>query len=567
MKKQLSFLSACILVVLTTNTKAQVNLDWAKSVGGTAYDQGNAITVDGSGNVYTTGFFSDVVDFDPSAVVFTLTSAGSNPDCYVTKFDALGNFIWAINIGASGSEYGKAIKLDANGDILIAGCFQGTVDFDPGAGVINATATGGTDMFILRLDAGGNFIWVKDIGSSYTDPKSLTIDNSGNILTTGVFSGTSDFDPGAGITSLTGQGNNDIFVLKLTSTGNFVWAKAIGESGYDNGESITVDVTGSCYVTGYFQNTADFDPGAGMYSLTAAGGDEIFIFKLDASGNFAWAKRIGNTGSDLGRSITSDASNNIYLTGFFTGTTDFDPDAGVFNLVPGAALDAFILKLNSSGNLVWAKCTNSGGSACEGLSIQLDIQGNVYTTGIFQNVTDFDPSANTTTLTSNGSSDIYILKLDPLGNFLWVRGFGNQNFEAAYSIAVYNTNSVYTTGGYTGTVDFDPNGTVFNQTSIGGSQDIFIHKLSELNVGLKTNSTAFSDITLFPNPFNDKLNVQLAVPLQGSQIELYNLLGTLVYSDKITSNLEIDMSQHPKGVYFIRIGTNEKMITKKIIKE
>ncbi len=567
MKKQLSFLSACILVVLTTNTKAQVNLDWAKSVGGTAYDQGNAITVDGSGNVYTTGFFSDVVDFDPSAVVFTLTSAGSNPDCYVTKFDALGNFIWAINIGASGSEYGKAIKLDANGDILIAGCFQGTVDFDPGAGVINATATGGTDMFILRLDAGGNFIWVKDIGSSYTDPKSLTIDNSGNILTTGVFSGTSDFDPGAGITSLTGQGNNDIFVLKLTSTGNFVWAKAIGESGYDNGESITVDVTGSCYVTGYFQNTADFDPGAGTYSLTATGGDEIFIFKLDASGNFAWAKRIGNTGSDLGRSITSDASNNIYLTGFFTGTTDFDPDAGVFNLVPGAALDAFILKLNSSGNLVWAKCTNSGGSACEGLSIQLDIQGNVYTTGIFQNVTDFDPSANTTTLTSNGSSDIYILKLDPLGNFLWVRGFGNQNFEAAYSIAVYNTNSVYTTGGYTGTVDFDPNGTVFNQTSIGGSQDIFIHKLSELNVGLKTNSTAFSDITLFPNPFNDKLNVQLAVPLQGSQIELYNLLGTLVYSDKITSNLEIDMSQHPKGVYFIRIGTNEKMITKKIIKE
>ncbi len=567
MKKQLSFLSACILVVLAINTKAQVNLDWAKSVGGTAYDQGNAITVDGSGNVYTTGFFSDVVDFDPSAVVFTLTSTGSNPDCYVTKFDALGNFIWAINIGASGSEYGKAIKLDANGDILIAGCFQGTVDFDPGAGVNNATATGGTDMFILRLDAGGNFIWVKDIGSSYTDPKSLAIDNSGNIFTTGVFSGTSDFDPGAGVTSLTGQGNNDIFALKLTSTGNFVWAKAIGESGYDNGESITVDATGSCYVTGYFQNTADFDPGAGTYSLTAAGGDEIFIFKLDASGNFVWAKRIGNTGSDLGRSITSDGSNNIYLTGFFTGTTDFDPDAGVFNLVAGAALDAFILKLNSSGNLVWAKCTNSGGSTCEGLSIQLDIQGNVYTAGIFQNVTDFDPGANTTTLTSNGSSDIYILKLDPLGNFLWVRGFGNQNFEAANAIAVYNTNSVYTTGGYTGIVDFDPNGTVFNQTSIGGSQDIFIHKLSELNVGLKPNSSHLSDITVFPNPFNDKLNVQFAVSLQGSQIELYNLLGSLVYTNKITSNLEIDMSQHPKGVYFIRIGTEEKMITKKIVKE
>lgn len=566
MKKQLSFLSACILVVLTINIKAQVNLDWAKSVGGNAYDQGNAITIDGSGNVYTAGFFSDVADFDPSAAVFTLTSNGSNPDCYVTKFDAFGNFIWAIHIGATGSEYGKAIKLDANGDVLIAGCFQGTVDFDPGAGVNNVTATGGTDMFVLRLDAAGNFIWVKDIGSSYTDPKSLTIDNSGNILATGVFSGTSDFDPGVGITSLTGQGNNDIFVLKLTSTGNFVWARSVGESGYDNGESITVDANGSCYVTGYFQNTADFDPGAGTYSLTSAGGDEIFIFKLDVSGNFAWAKRIGNTGSDLGRSITSDASNNIYLTGFFTGTTDFDPDAGVFNLVAGAALDAFILKLNSSGNLVWAKCTNSGGSTCEALSIQLDIQGNVYTTGIFQNVTDFDPSANTTTLTSNGSSDIYILKLDPSGNFLWVRGFGNQNFEAAYSIAVYNTNSVYTTGGYTGMVDFDPNGTVFNNTSVG-SQDIFIHKLSELNVGLKTNSSSFSDISVFPNPFNNKLNVQLDVSLQGSQIELYNLLGTLVYTNKITSNLEIDMSQHPKGVYFIRIGTNEKIITKKIIKE
>ncbi|MBL7920573.1 MAG: T9SS type A sorting domain-containing protein [Bacteroidia bacterium] len=566
MKKQLSVLCTCLILILTINSKAQVNLDWVKSVGGTGYDQGNAITLDALGNVYTTGFFSDVVDFDPSAAVFTLTSSGSNTDCYITKFDVNGNFIWAKNIGSTDSEYGKALKIDANGDILIAGTFQGTVDFDPNAGINNLTATGGTDMFILRLDANGNFIWAEDIGSSYTDPKSLTIDNNGNILTTGVFSGVNDFDPGAAVFSITGQGNNDIFVLKLTSSGNFVWAKAVGESGFDNGESVTVDATGNCYVTGYFQNTADFDPGAGTYSLTSTGGDEIFIFKLDLSGNFVWAKRIGNTGSDLARSIISDASNNIYLTGFFTGTTDFDPDAGVFNLVAGGPLEAFILKLNSSGNLVWAKCTNSGGSTCEALSIQLDIQGNVYTTGIFQNTTDFDPSTNTSTLTSNGSNDIYILKLDPSGNFLWVRGFGNSNFEAAYSIAVYNTNSVYTTGGYTGTVDFDPNGTVNNQTSIG-SQDIFIHKLSELNVGIKPNSSSLSDITVFPNPFNDKLTVQFAPSLQGSHIELYNLLGTLIYTDIITSNQEIDMSKQPKGIYFIRIGMNEKTVTKKIIKE
>jgi len=567
MKKQLSLLCASLILILANNMKAQVNLDWVKSVGGTAYDQGNSVTIDASGNVYTTGFFSDVVDFDPSAVVFTLTSSGSNTDCYITKFDVNGNFTWAKNIGATGSEYGKAIKIDANGDLLIAGSFQGTVDFDPNAGVNNVTAIGGNDAFILRLDANGNFIWVKDIGSSYTEIKSLAIDNSGNIFTTGVFSGMNDFDPGAAVFSITGQGNNDIFVLKLTSAGNFVWAKAVGEPGFDNGESITVDATGSCYITGYFHGTADFDPGAGTYSLSSAGSDEIFIFKLDASGNFVWAKQIGNTGSDVSRSITSDASNNIYLTGFFTGTTDFDPDAGVFNLVGGTALDAFILKLNSSGNLVWAKCTNSGGSACEGLYIQLDIQGNVYTTGIFQNVTDFDPSANTTTLTSNGSSDIYVLKLDLLGNFLWARGFGNQNFEAAYSIAVYNTNAVYTTGGFTGTVDFDPNANVFNQTSIG-SQDVFIHKISELITGLKPDNSSVSAINVFPNPSSTKLNIELFVPSEASQIDIYNALGALVYSHKVSSSkLQIDISQLTNGIYFIQLQTKNEMITKKIIKE
>ncbi len=205
---------------------------------------------------------------------------------------------------------------------------------------------------------------------------------------------------------------------------NFVWAKQVGGSETDNGNSIATDANGNVYITGNFEATVDFDPGAGSFNLTSNGGSfysDIFIEKLDANGNFLWAKQIGGIGNDYGWSIATDDSGNVYTTGRFKGqNVDFDPGAGIFNLSSGggSSYDIFIEKLSSNGSFVWAK--QMGGTADDmGLSITMDLFGNIFTTGSFQGIVDFDPDTGIFNLNSTGSEDIFIQKLDANGNFLW----------------------------------------------------------------------------------------------------------------------------------------------------
>ncbi len=185
-------------------------------------------------------------------------------------------------------------------------------------------------------------------GSDNDEGSSITVDGSGNVYTTGFFQGTADFDPGAGTTSLTSADSSDIFISKLDASGNFLWAKRMGETYEDRGRSIEIDGSGNVYTTGFFGGTADFDPGAGTSNLTSAGSSDIFISKLDASGNFLWAKRIGGTDIDWGLFIVVDSSDNVYTTGYFAGTADFDPGAGTTNLSVVGAWDVFISKLSAA---------------------------------------------------------------------------------------------------------------------------------------------------------------------------------------------------------------------------
>ncbi len=466
---------AC-LCFITPSHAADGDYLWAKQLGGTLYDGALSIAVDASGNIYTAGFFRGTVDFDPGAGTLNFTSAGGS-DIAICKFDSTGALVWAKQMGSTGDEAAYAIALDSYENVYTTGTFQGTVDFDPSAGTANLTSVFGDDVFISKLDSDGNFVWAKQLGGgSDGSSRGIALDSDGNVYVTGYFTGTVDYDPGAGTANLTSAGSNDVFVSKLDSAGTYVWGKQIGGTSNDTALSIAVDSNGNVYTTGDFQGACDFDPDAGTASLSSAGNRDIFVSKLDETGAYVWASRVGSSTNDVGVSVTLSNSGAPYVAGYFTGTVDFDPGASTSDLTSAGSNDIFVLSLDSAGTFNWVK--QLGGTDLDiSSSVALDTNGNIYITGRFQGTSDFDPGAGTANLTAVAGGDMFISKLDNTGAFVWAKLIGGSNYQYGFAIAVDASENVYATGVFEGTTDFDPGVGTANLTESGGG-DMFVLKLS-----------------------------------------------------------------------------------------
>lgn len=386
------------------------SLVWVKSFGGSLIDQGNAIDLDAAGNVYITGYFEGTADFDPSAGVSNLTSAGAR-DIFILKLNSNGDFQWVKQIGGTLLDAGNAIKIDASGNIYTSGIFFGTADLDPSAGTSSASSAGQSDIYILKLDANGDFVWVKSFGgTTYDAINAIDIDGSGNVFATGYYGTTVDFDPGAGTTSFTSEGGNDYFVLKLDANGDFSWATSHGSASNEEGFDLVVDPSNNVLMTGYYENTVDFEPGAGITNLTSSGFTDGFVHKLDNSGNLVWVKNIGGTESENPYGISTDADGNVYTAGSYSGTCDFDPNAGTTNLTPIGDYDNFVQKLTSDGDLDFAYSVGSPAGDLV-FSIDVDASKNIFTTGFYRDNCEFDPGTGSFQITSAGTRDIYVHKM------------------------------------------------------------------------------------------------------------------------------------------------------------
>jgi len=450
---------------------------WARTWGGTGEDDGYDVAVDGSGNVYVTGWFIGTVDFDPGSGVDNHTSNGPW-DVFLSKFDSSGAFKWARTWGGSNDDdVGTDVAVDGSGNVYVTGWFRGTVDFDPGSGVDNRTSNGYDDVFLSKFDSLGDFKWARTWGggSNYDWGLGVAVDGSGNVYVTGRFSGKADFDPGSGVDNHTSHGHTDVFLSKLDSSGDFNWARTWGGSDDECGNGVAVHGSGNVYVTGWFIGTVDFDPGSGVDSHTSNGYTDVFLSKLDSSGAFAWARTWGGSGgADQGQGVAVDGSGNVYVTGYFLGTVDFDPGSGVDNHTSNGNYDVFLSKFDSSGAFkgarTWGAITRD-----EGGGVAVDGSGNVCVTGGFQDTVDFDPGSGVDNHTSNGECDVFLSKFDPLGDFKWARTWGGSAWDAGGGVAVDGSGNVYVTGCFRDTVDFDPGSSVDNHTS-NGDPDVFLSK-------------------------------------------------------------------------------------------
>lgn len=380
-------------------------------------------------------------------------------------------FEWAKRIGAADFDDATAIAVDASGNSFITGSYRGTVDFDPGSGVFNLNPSGGVAAaYILKLDVNGNFVWAKNFESSFfSSGLSIKLDANGNIYVTGNYNGTVDFDPGIGTSTLTSN-KSQSFVLKLNSSGNFVWVKTFTSSVGMAGYSIDIDATGNVYTTGTFEGTTDFDPStSATFNLVSAGSQDIFVSKLDANGNFVWAKKVGGTGNEGPPSMSIDAAGNSLTTGSFSNTVDFDPGTSTFNIT-ATGQDGYIFKLDAAGNFIWAKHIDGATPN----AIVTDATNNIYTTGSFAGVADFNPGAGTYTINAF-ASDGYILKLDVNGNFGWAKHIAQSG--AGKAIAKDVANNIYVAGHFISTANTDAANAGYNFTSIG-NYDIFAYKLN-----------------------------------------------------------------------------------------
>lgn len=432
--KKINLTVVISIMLLALKIKSQATYDWALNFGGTVnvsaqQDDARTVKTDNSGNVYIGGTFYGTTDFDPGPGIQSRTSAGSG-DGYIAKYDANGNFLAVYTFSNNLDCRLIAIDIDNLGNIVATGHFEGTVDFDPTAGFYGLSSPSGYDFFVLKLNANGTFAWAVKIGAASVNDLGLaiSIDLNNSVLVTGQFNSSTDFDPGLGVTTLTATTGGDAYILKLSSTGVFSWAINIGNSpsSNDRGLCIHCDAVGNAIVGGIFQGTCDFDPSAATNTLVSTGIQSGFLAKYGgALGGFMFAKKFDGTGVSTINDFNINPSGDLYVAATFTGSIDADPGAGVSIVSTGTTVNTDLFVVKLNALGNFVWANKIGGTIDDGATGITSDASGVYFTGFFSGTVDFDSGAGTYTLNSNVARDFFVSKLDLNGGHVYSYSCGD----------------------------------------------------------------------------------------------------------------------------------------------
>src|SRR3990167_4104209 len=379
------FVAVALLFIATPAFAAAPTTNWIRQFGTSAYDQGEGVAVDGSGNIYVAGW--------TSGALYTGANQGGY-DAFVTKYSAYGVEQWTRQFGGVAEDMSYSVAVDGDGNVYVTGHTYGDLD--------GTEQRYDSDAFVRKYDASGTAQWTKQFGTTSNEfPYGIAVDVNGNAYVTGYTGG-----------SLYGQmqGAGDLFIVKFNTSGLEQWWTQSGTAGWDVPNGIAVDANGNVYIAGYTDDSL---------GGTNQGEDDVFVAKYNVSGTQQWIRQFGTAGEDRGYSVTVDGSGNVCVAGATTGSIE-GANKGWW--------DVFIRKYDSSGAAQWTKQFGTGGDdMCYGSA--MDTDGNVYMTGQINN-------------------DVFICKYSESGVELWSKEFGSSNNqpETGYGIAVDVNGNVYATG-------------------------------------------------------------------------------------------------------------------------
>lgn len=561
----LKLLGLVMLGSLAVNRTDAQELDylWSNKFGSTSYDRGNAVTTDVSGNILTVGQFYSTVDFDPGTGTTSFTSPGVGG--YIQKLNGSGGLVWVKELlppTANQSCLPRAVATDGSGNVYVAGQFYVEADFEPGAGT-NSLSGSGYDGFLLKLNSSGDVQWVKQFESnSSVNLNAIAIDASNNIYVTGTHQGTIDLDPGTGTNTVTATGSKYRLVLvKLDDSGDYISGYSTMESSFMDAVHLSLDNNGDVIIGGHYFSTisvqfADASP-ASYTSVSRTG----YVLRLNATTETRGALwKFDGNGDDYVTDVSFDASNNMYVAGYFETDIDVNPYSATTTITSNGGEDGFIIKMSSGG--AFNRVSRLGGSSDDRVTKIYAEDGYVHAIGTFQGTVDFDPYTGTTNKVANGT-DGYIWTINTNNQFTTLDRAQILTASGTVLMSGYkrSSDSDIVVGSFEGTLDADPSASKASHISAGAS-DIFQVRLGDNHT--PTDITFASPSIDENNDVNDEVGTLSTVDADAGDTHTYALVsGTgdtdnasfQINGNKVEAKIETDYEV--KSSYSVRIETSD----------
>lgn len=502
--------------------QAQIpNYEWLKSLSGLNDDIVRGVCLDSMSNIYITGSFSGTTTIGGQ----TLTSNGAT-DIFIAKLNANGNLVWAKSFGSVSLDYAFDIDCEAGGNFFITGGFRQAMTLLPN---ITISSTGGLDLFTAKFNTNGDCLWARaatGLASEYGNE--IVVGDNNNVCVIGNTNGQMIF----GIDTLFHADSTDLFIASYNSSGNLLWVKGIPGYGKAGARAVDIDIVGNTIVAGSFNGSLAID----TFNIISASQNlnDVFISKYSGSGSALWAKRYGDLGDDYVRGVGTDSLGNIYLSGVFSNSVDFDGNT----LFANGNTDIFLLKLDSSGNFVWIKQFGNSGTE-EGCEIEVSPDGNVFISGGFSQTITLGGS----TFSSQGIRDVFVAKIDTIGNVQWAKSVGSIADDVNYAIGLNTLNQDVCTVGTFSAIFSDG----FTSLIPSGNVDSYISKISlSVSTGIHLTDETETRFLIYPNAAKEIIYADCK---KGFQI--YSSTGQLVKQSSHATT-QITISDLPTGLYILK---------------